>query len=196
MAYRGNRHQITVDGRTFWVDSNQEEYLIRWLEDSGFSKRWRRLGTGLTVGKNNYTPDLELSIELDGMTHRALVESKPTLAAFTPYVSRRMRAIAKHYFTKLLLLYVHDTATWYRIDIKTGELSKFTELVPGKIPITKLYKPLTVTAKRIYAHRYRKRAGPVIVKKAASVVVEGVAETITALLGPTKKRKARRRRRR
>lgn len=76
---RGHRHQITVDGKTFWVDSNQEEALILWLEENGFHDKWRHLDYGLKVGKNNYTPDLELSVFFDGMTYRALVESKPTL---------------------------------------------------------------------------------------------------------------------
>lgn len=192
MAYSGNRHQITVDGRTFWVDSNQEEHLIRWLEDNGFSKRWRRLDTGLTVGRKNYTPDLEVSVELDGMTHRALVESKPTLSAFTPSISKRMRGVAKHYFTKLLLLYVHDTNTWYRVDVKTGELSEFTDLVPGKISIAKLYKPLTVSGKKIYAHRYRERLQ--LGKKLAVAAGKNIDYAITTLLTPKKPRRSRRRR--
>jgi len=27
----GNKYQVTIDGKTFQVDSNQEENLIRWL---------------------------------------------------------------------------------------------------------------------------------------------------------------------
>jgi len=188
--HRGNRHQITLAGKTFWVDSNQEEYLLRLLEESGFTDRWRRLEHGINVTRNNYTPDLELSIEFEGMTHRALVESKPTLSAFTPYISRRMRGIAKHYFTDILLLYVHDKQAWYRVDKKTGDLSLFSP-VPGKIPIRKLYKPFTKRAPNIRYHRYRKRLE--LGKMAAGKIADVLELGVKALFTPRKTRRRRRR---
>ncbi len=188
---RGNRHEITVDDKTFWVDSNQEEYLIRWLEENGFHECWLRRDHGVSVGINNYTPDLELSIQLDDMTHRAIVESKPELASFTSYVSRRMRGIAKHYFSDVLLLYVHDKNIWYRVDIKTGDMEVFGIPVPGKIPIQKLYKPITIRARSVYAHNYRKR--PEIVKKAARVAIDSAQSFLVGVFGVKKKTRRRRR---
>lgn len=189
---RGNRHEVTIDGKTFWVDSNQEEALIRWLEDNGFHDRWLRRDYGVSVGTNNYTPDLELSIQLDHMTHRAIVESKPDLASFTPYVSHRMRGVAKHYLSDVLLLYVHDKNIWYRVDTKTGILTEFSSPTPGGVPIKKLYKPLTVRARNIYAHRYRKR--PEISKKVARIAIDGAQSLLIEMLGAKKKKRRRFRR--
>lgn len=185
---RGSRHEITLAGKTFWVDSNQEETLLRWLEDNGFSERWRRLDHGLNVGRDNYTPDLELSVQLDGMTHRALVESKPVLAAFTPYVSRRMRGVVGHYFSNVLLLYIHDKKKWYRVDIKSGELSDFSP-VPGDIPIKKIYKPFTKKAPSVRYHRYRQRLQ--LGKIAAGKFVDILEFSVNAIFGPRKKKRRR-----
>jgi len=189
MYYRGNRHEVTIGGKTFWVDSNQEETLLRWLESHGFSGRWRRLGDGLSVGGSNYTPDLELSIQLGGMTHRALVESKPTKAAFTPDVSRRMRGVARHYFTEVLLLYVHDEKQWYRADIKTGELSEFGVPTPGDLPVDKLYKPMTLSGRRVYSHSYRERLDVKVGKTVARTVANSLESGLKAMFGPKKTRR-------
>lgn len=146
----------------------------------------------MSVGTNNYTPDLELSIQLDGRTHRAIVESKPDLASFTPYVSRRMRGIAKHYYSDVLLLYAHDKDIWYRIDIKTGTLQEFGTPAPGKKPIHALYAPLTVRARSVYAHTYRKR--PEVIKKAARVVIDGGHSFLIGMFGVEEKTRRQRRR--
>lgn len=189
---RGNQHYITVDGKTFQVDSNQEEVLIRWAEANGFHDRWMRRDYGVSRNGNNYTPDLELAVQLDGMTHRAIVESKPELAAFNSYISRRMRGIARHYYTELLLLYVHDTKTWYRIDIKTGALSNFGVPTPGINPISASYKPWTKKAPRVYAHTYRQRIefGKIVLNITADVL-EGFVKLV---VGPPKRGRRRRRR--
>lgn len=189
---RGNRHQITVDNKTFWVDSNQEEALIRWAEANGFHDRWMRRYHGVSYGGNNYTPDLELSVQHEEMTHRALVESKPYLKKFTPYVSRRMRGIAKHYFTDLLLLYVHDTNSWYRVDVKTGRLSDFGVPIPGKNPISTIYSPWTKKAPKIYAHTYRQRMQPM--KIALKITVNVLEDVMYAIVAPKKKSRRRRKR--
>lgn len=31
-----NRHEVTIAGKTFWVDSNLEERVLLWLENNGF----------------------------------------------------------------------------------------------------------------------------------------------------------------
>lgn len=193
-GYYGNRHQITIDGQTFMVDSNQEEKLIRWVEANGFHDKWIHRDYGVNVGQNNYTPDLELSVLLpDGMTHRALVESKPSLNRFNDYISRRMRGVAKHYYSEVLLLYTHDTDTWYRIDIKTGQLSRFGVPVPGDYPINKLYKPFTKKAPRIRSHTYRQRLA--LGKMATLAILDMIEGSIQSLFG-VKKTKRRRYRKR
>ncbi len=194
---QGNRHQITIDGKTFWVDSNQEEALILWLEENGFHDRWRHIYYGLKVNGSHYTPDLELSVQLsDNMTHRAIVESKPTIKHFNGYIGRRMRGIARFYFTDLLLLYVHDADKWYRIDIKTGELSEFGVPTPGEIPINKLYKPWTKKAPNIHYHRYRQRLelGKMMILAVIDAIEKGTQATVRALITPSRKRRRRRKR--
>lgn len=190
----GHRHQVTIDGKTFWVDSNQEETLIRWLEENGFHDKWRHLDYGIKSGKDNYTPDLELSVFFNGMIHRALVESKPSLSFFNNYISRRMRGSAKYYYTELLLLYVHDTKAWYRVDKKTGEINEFGIPVPAERPIARLYTPFSKKAPNKYYHQYRERLalGRTITLK----VADGIESGLQALLFPknTKRRSYRRRR--
>lgn len=107
---KANRHQVTIDGHTFWVDSNQEEVLIRWLEANGFHDKWRRTDYGLKSSAARYAPDLEVSVLLpNGKTDRAIVESKPTLAHFDTNAKERMRKVAKFYGSSTLLLYTHDS---------------------------------------------------------------------------------------
>lgn len=184
----GNRHQVTIDGKTFWVDSNQEETLILWLEENGFHDRWRHIDYGLKVNTSHYTPDLELSVQLsDNMTHRAIVESKPTIKHFNGYIGRRMRGIAKFYATDLLLLCVHDVDKWYRIDIKTGELSEFGVPTPGEILINKLYKPWTKKAPNVYYHRYRQRLE--LGKMATLFVIDAIESGLKSLFTPPKRKR-------
>lgn len=191
MRHRGNRHEITLAGNTFWVDSNQEEMLLRWLEGNGFQGRWRRLDDGLSVGHNNYTPDLELSVQFDGMTHRALVESKPSKRFFTDYVSGRMRGVTRHYFSDVLLLYVHDEKKWYRVDKKTGMFSDFSP-VPGEILINKIYRPFTKKARSVRYHRYRKRLE--LGKMAVGLLADTLDFGVKALFERNQKRRRTRKR--
>lgn len=182
---RGNRHEVTIDNKTFWVDSNQEETLIRWIEENGFHDRWRRLNHGINVDSFNYTPDLELSIQFEGMTHRALVESKPTVKAFEPDHLRRMSGVAKHYNSKILLLYAHDIRTWYRIDGPSGRVTEFGVPVPGEILITKLWKPITIRAPKIRAHTYRRRL--IDGRKITFVVLGIIQKCLMSIFGAYKK---------
>jgi len=151
---------VTIDGQSVWVDSQTEARFLQYLESKGFSGRWRRTEKGISVGRDNYTPDVELSVQFNGRTHRAIVEVKPTISAFNPYISRRMRGISKHYFSELFLLFVDDAHMWYRIDKRTGELTAFDEPTPGDIPIKRLYKPLIKQGPRIYSHSYVQRFRP------------------------------------
>lgn len=185
-----NRHWANIGGEHIFVDSNLEEKILSNLEATGFAERWRRLEHGLNVGANNYTPDLELSVQHDGLTHRALVEIKPYKQAFTPYISERMRGVAKHYATNLLLLYADKENTWYRVDIKTGELENFGVPIPGMLPISKLYKPITLPAKRVYNHTYVKKFRPVM--GALNLTAKLVADSAEAIVVGPKKLKHRR----
>lgn len=152
--YRGNQHDITINGNTFTVDSNLEERVIRWLENNGYSDLWERPTHGANVGSSNYTPDLLLSVQIGTMTHTAIVEVKPDLDRFTDYVSRRMRAVARHYYSDLLLLYTSNDNAWRRVDTKTGALVLFGPPIPGKIPISKLHRARTKRARSVFNHSY------------------------------------------
>jgi hypothetical protein len=154
------RKQIRVAGQTIWVDSLLEERVVLWLEHNGFSGRWRKPLIGLNVGSRNYTPDIELYIEYEGLMHMAIVEIKPVLHGkfgFNDYIFKRMRIAAKVYFAKILLLYVADTDTWYRIHNKTGLLTEFGIPVPAAKPIDATYRPFTVKARSVGYHHYKQR---------------------------------------
>ncbi len=171
----GYKHSDYVGGQNVSFDSKLEKRVLEWLDNSGFAGRWHKPTLGINVGDSNYTPDIELSVQYQGMTHRAIVEIKPTLAHFNDYISRRMRGVAPHYYTEMLLLYSEKENTWYRIDMITGTLSVFGIPIPGETPIHKLYKPLTLPAQPIYSHRYNKRLEPIkSTLKGATNVVEAV----------------------
>jgi hypothetical protein len=197
---KGNGHQITVSGKTFWVDSNQEEVLIRWLENNGFHDRWRRTDYGIQVGNYRYTPDIEVSIQVnEKMTTRAIVDSKPTLGHLSADTIKRMRKTAKFYATDKLLIYTHDFKSWQRINIKTGEILSEAVPTPGKIPIDKLYEPWTRRGSKIWSHEYRQRLelakrillfSLVLIEKGLRVFVKSLIPT------PRRKRRSYRRKRR
>jgi hypothetical protein len=181
---RGNKHLATIGGKQIMVDSNLEETVLTWLEENGFRGKWRRLEKGFSVGKNNYTPDLELSVELEGKLHRALVEIKPNVEAFTDYVSRRMRGIAPHYHTQLMLLYADKEKSWYKIDIKSGDLTLIEAPSPGKRAINTIPGHITVPTRRIYNHKYVGKLNLL------SVAAKAAADTIqTIVAGPKKSKK-------
>jgi hypothetical protein len=181
--YRGssNHHWTTIGGQRIFVDSNLEERVLQELEATGFTQRWSKPEVGLSVRGYNYTPDIELSVQFEGMTHRALVEIKPNRQLFTNYISRRMRHVARYYFSDLLLLYVDTEKQWYRVDQKTGALSDFGQPVPGTIPLKKLYKPIGIPARQIYNHRYKKRLTPML--STVSFLLESI---VLLLQGPRK----------
>lgn len=192
-----NRHEATVGGKTFWVDSNLEERVLRELEANGFSGRWERPSKGTHAGGKNYTPDVYLMIEYGGMSHRAILEIKPVLdgpRGFSDYISQRMRKAARVYYVDILLLYVDATRTYYQIDFKTGALTDFGFPVPAKIPIDKAYKPLTVPAKSVWSHRYEQRLDSFAAKAILNVIADILEGTVNVLFGPAKpKRRLRRR---
>lgn len=196
---RGNRHQITVDNKTFWVDSNQEEALIRWLEENGFHDRWRHMDYGMQVGSYRYTSDLEVSIQTsNSMTTRAIVESKPTLKFLSDKQKLAMRKTAKFYGTNVLLLYTHDFKSWQSIDIKTSDILSEVVPIPGKIPIDKLYQPLTRKGSKVWNHQYRQRLE--LGKRSLLFSLDMIEKGLQALgkslvLKPNRKRGYRRRRR-
>jgi hypothetical protein len=164
-AYRGviKSRTITISNKSVTVDSNLEERIIRQLDSSGYRGLWERPKQGITVWKYNYTPDIELCVAFEGMTHRALVEIKPEKSSFSRDISKRMRKVARYYHTNVLLLYADKEKQWYRIDRKSGKLSEIALLQPGDRPINKLYQPMSLAGRKIYNHRYRKRLNPLMI---------------------------------
>jgi len=192
------RRQVTIGGKTVRVDSYPEERFLHRLEANGFSERWEKPDVGLHQGGKNYTPDVYLMIEYEGLSHRAIVEVKSVLHhekyGFNDYIFRRMRKAARVFYADILLLYVEENNTWYRIDSKTGELSDFGVPVPAKITIDRAYKPFTVRAKSVYAHRYNQRLDRAAARSVLSSSASVLETIIQTLFGPAKpKRKSYRR---
>jgi hypothetical protein len=82
--------------------------------------------------------------------------------------------IAGHYKTDFFLLYVGDEDTWYRIDNAAGELSLFSDLIPGKKPIKKLHEPFHLPTWRVHNHHYSAR--PELIRKPLHVFAKVVAD--------------------
>lgn len=186
------RRRITVGGKTIWVDSKVEERFLQWIEANGFSHRWERPDIGLHAHGKNYTPDIYLMVEHEGRSHRAVVEVKSVLDdwkyGFTDYVSRRMRRASRVYLADMLLLFVDDTETWYRVDRKTGMLTEFGVPTPARLTIDKAYKPFTVRARSVRSHRYKQRLDGFIAKSALSATADMLEGSIKILFGPTKRK--------
>lgn len=189
---RGNRHEITIDGRTLTVDSNQEEALLTWLEEDGFHDKWRQPEYGMQIGKWRYKPDAEISVRVaDGVSTRAIVESKPTLGHLGEKQKFNMRKVAKFYHTDMILLYVHDIKKWYRVDIKTGALSECGVPVPGHLPIGKLYKPFTRYGSKVFHNEYRQRLelGKRSTLKGLELIESVMLGIVRAFFAPPKRRR-------
>lgn len=165
---RGNRHRVTIDGKTFWVDSNMEEAFIRQLEKSGFHGKWRRSRFGLGFGFARYTPDVELSIIHDSMNRHALVEFKPLSATQFPMRRRKaMLAVARFYKDAICLLYVEKTNKWFQIE-PGGGLHEFAPPTPGGLPIGELSRPrIAIPIMNQYGKAYFVRPGNFAMKKTA-----------------------------
>jgi len=189
------RWRATIGGKTVWVESKVEERFLQWIDVNGFSNRWERPDVGLHARGKNYTPDIYLMIEHEHMSHRAVIEVKSVLDGwkygFTDYISGRMRPASRVYFSDILLLFVDDTQTWYRIDRKTGSLTEFGVPTPARITINKAYKPLTVPAKPVWSHRYKQRLDSFVAKSALSVTADILEGGVKILFGPTKRRRRR-----
>lgn len=190
--------QVAIGGKTVCVDSKLEERVLEWLEDNGFSNRWDKPDIGLHAGGKNYTPDVYLMIEYEGLSHRAIVEIKPVLHhyifGFNDYIFKRMCKAARVFFADILLLYVEEDNTWYRINSKTGGLTNFGIPVPARITIDKAYKPLTIRAKSVYSHQYSERLDHAMARSTLSATTSVLQTAIQGLFGFTKpKRKTRRR---
>lgn len=149
--------ELTIGGQRIRVDSKLEATVIQWLEANGYSGCWRRSDKGLHAGGANYTPDLELGVELDGKTYLALIEIKPALHFMTPYIKRRMIATSKHYFAELLFVYADKEKQWYRLDKTSHELFLCELPPPSRISENKLYRPLSLAAPSVGNHTYKRR---------------------------------------
>lgn len=190
------QRRVEIGGKKVTVDSQLEERVLLWLENHGFHERWRKPDVGLHYLGSNYTPDIELLIELDGMTHLAIVEIKPVLEGrygFSPYIFKRMRQAAKLYFSKVLLLYVDKTQTWYRIDAKTGELTEFGTPKPAAKTIDISYKPFTIPSRSIWSHRYKQRLDHALFNSVLNFTADVLKAFVVALFTNPKPRRRRRR---
>jgi hypothetical protein len=178
---RSPPRRVVIGHRTIFVDSKLEERVIRYLDTHGYDNHWERNEHGISVWRYNYTPDLTLSVQFEGMSVRALIEIKPSVAHFTPEISTRMRKVAKFYYSQLCLLYSDREKCWYRVNIKTGKLEHMQLPPAGHIPIDKLYSPKKLEGRRIYNHRYIKRFNPFLL---ASILVENILEILLVGIKP------------
>ncbi|HXH26857.1 MAG TPA: hypothetical protein VNG90_03095 [Candidatus Acidoferrum sp.] len=179
-AHQGHQHTAEINGQLIKFDSNLEEKVVKWLVEHGYQNHWRRMDRGLNVKRFNYTPDLELALQIDGQTHRALVEIKPRFEFLSADIARRMAGVAKHYFTDTLLVYVDQGQAWYRLDLKTLNLVPTILPPPGAIPINKLRESWKINAKSVYSHHYVKR---VEWEKWPLVLLGGAMKALLLLLG-------------
>lgn len=165
---RGNRHRVTIDSKTFWVDSDMEEAFIRQLEKNGFHGKWRRSRFGLGFGFARYTPDVELSIIHDSMNRHALVEFKPRSATEFPIWRRRaMLMAARFYKDTICLLYVKRTNKWFQIE-PGGKLHEFVPPMPGGLAVGELSRPrIAIPIMNHYGKAYFVRPGNFFMKKSA-----------------------------
>ncbi len=152
---------VTINGKPIKYDSQNELKLIEWLERSGFSGLWQRNNIGAVNGSSRYTNDFELSVLHDGQTKRAIVEAKPYKTALTPNIIKRMQGTMSFYKTDLLLLYIRDNNTWYRIDAVGSGLSEYGNPVPGLVPPAKLPKSFSLTTEKRAGKQYHKPLNPV-----------------------------------
>jgi hypothetical protein len=187
---KGKRHTIQLGNMTIKVDSLLEGRVLTWLHEHGFT--FERGKTGVSRGDKRYTQDIWLSVEHGGLTHKAMIEIKPKKSFFTKYIYRRMIAAGKRY-TDLFLLYADKEKQWYIINPKKYELTKLDKLVPGKIPINKLYKPLTIRSKTIGSHKYRQAIEPI--RWGATLLINLTADLISATFNPPKRKRHRRKKR-
>lgn len=159
--YKARPGVVEVNGKRIHVDSQNEAKLIGWFEASGFSGLWQRTNLGAANGGSRYTNDFELSVLDGGQTKRAIIEAKPFKRALTPNIVKRMQGTAAYYKTDLMLLYARQENAWYRIDAKTGAISDCGVPVPGKLPLSRLPKPFSLTAEKRGGRYYARRFNPV-----------------------------------
>lgn len=154
---RGNRHPLSVDGQTIWLDSMTEEIaLCRFIDQYGFAGKWERPQFGIKHLGKFYTPDFELAIEDGTRTSRALVEVKQYKRDCVKNICERMRAVAGHYFTKDVFLYTASKDEWYQLNIRTGELELCSPPRPGRLNMVELAKPWHFKVSNFYGRRYRR----------------------------------------
>lgn len=137
-------------------------------------------------------PDAEISVHVaENVSTRAIVESKPTLGYLGDKQRLNMRKVAKFYHTDMILLYVHDVAKWYRVDIKTGVLSEYGTPVPGHMLIKNLYMPFTRSGSKVFNNVYLQRLdlGKRATLRILDVIEVLVVGTVRAFLAPPKRRR-------
>ncbi|OGL21557.1 hypothetical protein A2707_05995 [Candidatus Saccharibacteria bacterium RIFCSPHIGHO2_01_FULL_45_15] len=180
-----------VDGENVYLDSKSEAIFIRRLVRNGFSGKWRR-PSGVALGKNQYTPDFELSVVWNGQNSRAHVEYKSTSATEFEMDHRRRALAALHYHgsNPLLLLYVNKTKRWYYIDHTTKHVINCTRPTPSSLQIS-AYQParsrVPITNK--YGRKYKSDTKAFFGNK----IADALEFSVKMIFGsPKKKRKKRR----
>lgn len=153
---RGRRHQVTLDGQTVWLDSMNEEIALRRLiENHGFSGKWERPIYGIKQAGKYYSPDFEIAVDDYGRTSLALVEVKQYKKDFTTGMLKRFRVAARHYRTDYLFLYVVSSDSWHRIPQRGGSPQRCNPPLPGRLPISTLFRPKSLVVRNWYGRRYR-----------------------------------------
>lgn len=153
-----------IDGVKVHTDSRMEADFIKHLVKQGFSKKWRRRRWGIVQGVARYTPDVEISIDDNGVSKRALVEFKPSnTREFSMQDKKRMIISSKYYKTIILLLYINKTNQWFEIN-QDSSLRKCTPPKPGTKTITQLPEYWSMPLIGPYGRVYRSKLSTQIAK--------------------------------
>lgn len=156
MAFQhGNKHEVTVDGQTVWLDSLTEEIALgRFIEKYNFGGKWLRPKYGIKHNGKYYTPDFELAVKDGDRTTRALIEVKQYRKNFTIDMTSRMTTISYHYNSDCLFLYAANNDEWYRIIKSTGEVKMCLPPQPGTLDLTDLLVPKRYLVRNFHGRKY------------------------------------------
>jgi len=182
-----------IDHQWVHTDSLMEAVIITQLVENGFSLKWRRSKRGISFGYARYTPDVELCVDYQGHSVRAIVEFKAQSATeFTKKSRLRMLTSMRYYSRAIPLLFVYSTKQWYEIG-KDTNLIAILPPKPGLLNISQLSRPrIFVPVSTTFGHSYSALPTPLLMSKMA----DGLEFGVHLMFGsPKSYRKARRARR-